>query len=105
MPKFLTISPTHIPGKKPYAWEKFRDGNYVAIGWSDLGDLTGLSVEQVVSEIRKHNFDSETNAISTFTKFLALEIGDIVAVNKVNFGLFGVGKVISAKLMVNKYIL
>lgn len=95
MPKFLTISPTHIPGKKPYAWEKFRDGNYIAIGWGDLDDLTGLSVEQVVSEIRKHHFDSETNAISTFTKFLALEIGDIVAVNNVNFGLFGVGKVTS----------
>ncbi len=95
MPKFLTISPTHIPGKKPYAWEKFRDGNYVAIGWPDLGDLTGLSVEQVVSKIRKHKFGSETNAISTFTKFLNLEIGDIVAVNNVNFGLFGVGKVTS----------
>ncbi len=95
MPKFLTISPTHIPGKKPYAWEKFRGGNYVAIGWSELGDLTGLSIEQVVSEIRRHHFESEINAISTFTKFLALEIGDIVAVNNVNFGLFGVGEVTS----------
>lgn len=96
MPKFLTISPTHILDKKPYAWEKFRDGNYVAIGWSELGDLTGLSVEKVVSKIRKEYSDSETNTISsTFTKFLALEIGDIVAVNNVNFGLFGVGKVTS----------
>lgn len=32
MAKFLTVSPTHIPGKKPYAWQNFLKGNYVAIG-------------------------------------------------------------------------
>src|SRR6266567_3159073 len=24
-------------------WEKMRDGNYVAIGWSEIGDLTGIT--------------------------------------------------------------
>ena len=33
MPKFTTISPTSVPGHKPHAWERFRDGRYVAIGW------------------------------------------------------------------------
>ena len=24
-------------------WEKMRDGNYVAVGWSEIGDLTGIT--------------------------------------------------------------
>ena len=79
MPKFLTMSPTHIPGKKPYAWGKFRDSNYIAIGWLRDKDLTGLSIDQVTEEIRKHDFQNESSAISSFTKFLNLEIGDSVS--------------------------
>ncbi len=29
MPKFTTISPTHIAGQKPNAWERFPAGHYV----------------------------------------------------------------------------
>ncbi len=46
MPKFTTISPTHIPGKKEYAWERFREGHYVAIGWlDDHGQRISNSIE------------------------------------------------------------
>ena len=95
MPKFLTISPTHVPGKKEYAWNKFRLGEYVAIGWLPDNDLTGKSVEEVVSLIKKQGYDNEASAIDAFTKFLALENGDYVGVNKTNDGLFGVGVVSS----------
>ncbi len=33
MPKFLTVSPTHVAGKKEYAWNNFKKGGYVSIGW------------------------------------------------------------------------
>lgn len=92
MAKFLTISPTHIPGKKPYAWENFLNGNYVAIGWMDI-DLTGWTMEKITSEIKKRNYANESSAIDSFKKFMLLNIGDIVAVNNVNAGLFGVGRI------------
>ncbi|OGW51879.1 MAG: hypothetical protein A2Z50_00085 [Nitrospirae bacterium RBG_19FT_COMBO_42_15] len=94
MPKFLTISPTHVLGKKPFAWNNFYKGHYVAIGWMDI-DLTGWDIEKIISYIKEQNFPNEDSAISSFKKFIALEIGDFVAANNVNYGLFGVGKVIS----------
>ena len=90
MPQFVTISPTHVPGKKEFAWNNFRDGGYIAIGWMDE-DLTGKTIEQVISIIRKHKFDNENSAIDAFTKLLSLKIGDYVAVNNTNDGLFSVG--------------
>lgn len=94
MPKFLTISPTHVPGKKPFAWNNFKKGNYVSIGWMDI-DLTGWDIEKIISYIKEQNYPNEASAISSFKKFMALEIGDIVAANNVNAGLFGVGRITS----------
>jgi len=102
MPRFMTISPTHTPGKKEYAWNKFRLGRYIAIGWLQDVDLTGKSLDEVTSIIRSKEYESETSAIDSFTKFLSLEIGDYVAVNNVNHGLFGIG-VISSGYQFQKY--
>jgi len=41
----------------------------------------------------EQNHDNEASAIDAFTKFLALDIGDYVAVNNTNDGLFGKGVV------------
>lgn len=95
MPKFLTISPTHIPGMKEYAWKKFLSGGYVAIGWLTDDNLEGKSIDDVISLIRKRGYDNEANAIDAFQKFLKLDIGDYVAVNNVNDGLFGIGIITS----------
>jgi len=94
MPQFLTFSPTHVPGKKPYAWQKCLEGGYITIGWMHT-DLTGWDIDKIVSYIESQNYDNEASAISSFRKFMALEVGDIVAANNVNAGLFGVGKVTS----------
>jgi Holliday junction resolvase-like predicted endonuclease len=102
MPKFMTISPTHVPGRKGYAWNKFRDGNYVAIGWLHGYDLTGKSLNEIIALIREQNYDNEASGIDAFTKFLALEIGDYVAVNNTNDGLFGIG-VISSGYKYERY--
>jgi len=50
MPKFMTISPTHVPGMKEYAWKKFLAGSYIAIGWINQ-DLTGKTLEEIISII------------------------------------------------------
>lgn len=91
MPKFTTISPTHIEGKKKYAWEHFRDKGYVSIGWLDDIDLTGKSIDEIIDLIRREEYDNEASAIESFKRFLSLEPGDYVAVNNTNHGLFGVG--------------
>jgi hypothetical protein len=91
----LTISPTHVPGKKEFAWKEFLKGEYVAIGWLEDHDLTGKNIDEIIDLIRMENYDNEASAIDSFTKFLALDIGDYVGVNNTNSGLFGVGVVTS----------
>ena len=92
MPKFLTISPTHVPGKKPYAWDKFKNGGYVAIGWLSE-DFTGKSIGEIEALLRGRNYDDEESAIASFRKFMSLSVGDYIAVPNVNFGIFGIGQI------------
>lgn len=102
MPRFLTISPTHIPGKKKYAWEKCKDGGYVAIGWMDV-DLSRMSIDEVEELIRSHEFDNQASAIESFGKFLTLDVDDYVAVNNASHGLFGVGRITSGYRFVKNH--
>jgi len=91
----MTISPTHFPGLKEYAWNQFRSGGYISIGWLWENNLTGKSIDEVILLIRDQEYESEASAIDAFTKFLTLEVGDYVAVNNTNAGLFGIGIVTS----------
>ncbi len=46
------------------AWERFRDGHYVAIGWLDEVDLTGKSINEITELIRREKYDNEAAANS-----------------------------------------
>lgn len=92
MPRFLTVSPTHIPKMKKTAWERFRDGGYIAIGFRHV-DMTARSPDDVAAAIQGQGYSDEADAIDCFKKFLSLEPGDYVAVNNTNHGLFGIGVV------------
>ena len=92
MPQFLTISPTDVDSKRPYAWDNFRRGEYIALGWYHT-DYTGKSLAQITEHLRSENFPNVNAAIDAHKKLLALEVGDIVAVNNVNHGIFGIGRV------------
>jgi len=99
MPYFTTISPTCEPGGKPAAWERFRDGGYIAIGWCYDTDLTGRSIEEILRLVpgTSGNDRDEKDGIHSFPNFWelcqrgAVGSGDYVAVKNVNHGLFGVG--------------
>jgi len=95
MPQFTTISPTHIAGQKPAAWERFRDGHYIAIGWLEDVDLTKKLIDDISELVREREYDNEAAAIQSFDRFFSLNVGDYVAVNNTNHGLFGVGKITS----------
>ena len=79
MPGFLTVSPTHIERKKPFAWDQFRKGGYISIGWMHI-DLAGKSMAEVQKLIRSFNYPNERSALDSFGRFLTLKIGDYVAV-------------------------
>ena len=103
MPKFTTVSPTHVPGKKDYAWQRVLEGKYVAIGWLHEVDLSGKTLDEIESLIRQRDYNHE-NAIQSFKRFLSLDIGDYVGVNNTGDGLFGVGIVRSGyKFQQNKH--
>lgn len=67
----------------------------MSIGGLTEYDLTKKSLDDVISLIRKEKYSNEESAIDTFTKLWTLEIGDYVAVNNTNDGLFGIGKISS----------
>jgi hypothetical protein len=99
VPYFTTISPTCEPGGKPAAWERFRTGGYIAIGWCNDKDLTGMTVEEILRLIPGTSADERDarDGMHSFPVFWelcqrgALGRGDYVAVKNVNHGLFGVG--------------
>jgi hypothetical protein len=103
MPYFTTISPTCEPGGKPAAWERFRDGCYIAIGWCYDTDLTGSSIEEILRLVRvtSSNDRDVQDGLHSFPIFWelcqrgAVGSGDYVAVKNVNHGLFGVGRITS----------
>jgi hypothetical protein len=94
MPQFLTVSPTHVAGKKEYAWNNFKKDGYVAIGWLDI-DFTNDNIDDIERKLKKEKYDNEVSALASFRKFLALNEGDYVAIPNVNFGIFGIGKIMS----------
>jgi len=96
MPQFTTISPTSVPGKKEYAWRKFLQGGYAAIGWLSETNLSGKSLDEIEKLLETEYPDQPAEvslAKRAFERFLSLQIGDYVAVPNVRFGLFGVGVV------------
>ena len=102
MSKFAIISPTHISGKKKYAWENFKKGGYIAFGSVCTESLAGKTyneIERIVYSIPRYNSNKTERRIKQYVKeysdFMSLQIGDYVAVNNTNDGLFGVGRIIS----------
>lgn len=96
---FTTISPTCEAGGKPAAWERFRTGGYIAVGWCYETDLTGRSIDEILGLIpgTSSTERDEQDGRHSFPIFWdlcqrgAAGCGDFVAVKNVNHGLFGVG--------------
>src|SRR5205823_3343858 len=94
MPKFVSMSPTHVQGKKEYAWKKFLEGGYVALGWLQDIDMTGKSVDEIGVLVEKNVEAKDKNAqeaLEAHRKFQEIQVGDYVAVTNAKNGLFGIG--------------
>jgi hypothetical protein len=96
MPRFVTISPTHVAGEKRNTWARFRDGKYIAIGWLVDTDLSSWSREAISAELEKREEPSWRDGQHDLTRFVHdLEIGDMVAITNTNTSILGVGIITS----------
>ena len=92
---------TSEDGVHPTFWPAMRDGNYVAIGWPKLGDLTGVSGSQTLRDELKRMLAEQypntpqvigksASEINNFLKYL--DDGDLVVAANGNT-ILGVGRV------------
>lgn len=92
MPKFAVISPTHIEGKKPEAWENFKTGGYIAMVSRIKEDLSNKSIDEILDIVKTiYSGRDLTKRLKEFSVFFSLSAGDYVAVKNANDGLFGIG--------------
>ena len=87
--------------KNPVFWPAMRDGNYVAVGWPKLGDLTGLLGSQTLRDDLKRMLAEQypntpqaigksASEINNFLKYL--DDGDLVVAAN-GSSILGVGRV------------
>lgn len=92
-PKYWKVA----PGREAMYWEKCRDGGFMAVGWTELGDLSGLSKAEY--EARRDRAIAEN---PTWTKtganqawqFSRIKEGDIIVANRGIHEVLGIGTVI-----------
>jgi len=88
-PKYWKIA----PGEKASDWEFQKKMGITAIGWNELGDLTGVPIEDVHERIRDKFQSSIANVGPQFKNFLSIKQGDIIIANKGMSKIVGIGKV------------
>lgn len=96
MPKFAIISPTHIPGKKKESWENFKNGGYIAMVSrikEDFSDKSMDEILQIVRSVPRYSARELAKRLKEYQSFFTLKVGDYVAVNNTNDGLFGIGEI------------
>ena len=87
------------PGANAWNWENCLQGNYIAVGWEALGDLSGVSREEF--EIRRTRHieqypDTSEEALEQVWKFAQIMDGDRVVANRGTKEVLGIGTVTGA---------
>ena len=84
------------PGENASLWEMWREEGYVSIGWSDLGDLSGISREDF-EERRDEGLETHSDwtkeGIEQVWRFIQIREGDRVVANKGTSEILGIGTV------------
>jgi len=78
------------PGDKAKFWDDFREAGIIAIGWSEIGDISN----KTDSEIKKKFAEKFQKAsYSSVINFMKIKPGDIILANKGLESVVGIGKV------------
>lgn len=85
------------PGSDAWQWDECRDGGFIAVGWSGLGDLSGLQsfqdFERRFEEIQPTHPDWKLSGTRQAWTFRNLREGDVVVANKGTTQVLGIGTV------------
>lgn len=84
------------PGEKASAWTAWREGGFAGLGWSELGDLSGLARTDFVrrrDEILATRPDWTQAGLNQVWDFSRIEPGDRVLANKGTNEVLGLGTV------------
>lgn len=89
------------PGDKGMYWRECRDGNYICVGWDELGDLTELDTKEKFIAATKDKFEElykhkpkRSAKINELWNFRSLKPGDVVVANNGVSEILGVGDVV-----------
>ena len=85
------------PGPGGEYWEQCRDNGYIAIGWNELGDLSGISKEEF--EERRDTVlleftDWTKSGVGQVWRFSRIQEGDLIIANSGTNRILGFGTVI-----------
>ncbi len=84
------------PGEDAWQWEECREEGFIAIGWSALGDLSGLTREEFEArrdELLPEQPDWSREGVEQAWKFAQVREGDRVVANRGTAEVLGIGTV------------
>ena len=99
--KMLNLKKTQYwkiaPGEQAWNWEACRDGGFIAIGWEEFGDLSGISraeyEERRNALVEKHEDWTKSGADQVWKFARQIQEGDYIVANKGTTEVLGIGTV------------
>jgi 5-methylcytosine-specific restriction protein B len=85
------------PGERGRFWPKCRDGSYIAIGWDELGDLSGLDragFDARVDHTLKQHPHWKRAGLEQVWRFINIPVGARIVANEGTKRVVGIGTVI-----------
>lgn len=80
------------PGRGAWEWPACREDGFIALGWHELGDVTGMSAEELESHAK--SVGVSVSAKNQTWKFIhEMKVGDLVVANKGKSEVVGLGKI------------
>ncbi|SDA25456.1 AAA family ATPase [Sphingomonas sp. NFR15] len=85
----------YAPGRGAERWDEFYEKGLVAIGWDELGDLTGMATATILERLKEHYGDANpTNKARACHEFAnAMQPGDLVFAKRGRREIVGFGTV------------
>ena len=85
------------PGEEGRLWDQWQEAGFVALGWPEFGDLTGVSKEQFKTkrdQLNQRFPDYTKHGTRQVWQFTRIAEGDRVIANRGNREILGVGTVL-----------
>jgi 5-methylcytosine-specific restriction enzyme B len=85
------------PGENAWHWDECRNGGFIAIGWNDLGNLSGMSRSEFEArrdELLARNKDWDKVGTEQVWKFAQIKEGDRILANRGTTEVLGFGTVV-----------